>query len=79
MESHAVFAISGCDRCSGALSDLSATLILLALRRHQNEALRNNSPLRALAMKITKSSTNRPRRMRPQSLRYQLDRRNALP
>jgi hypothetical protein len=28
-----------------------ATLILLALRRHQNEALRNNSPLRALAMK----------------------------
>jgi hypothetical protein len=42
---------SGCDRCSGALSDLSATLILLALRRLQNEAQRNNSPLRALAMK----------------------------
>jgi hypothetical protein len=32
----------------------SASLILLALRRHQNEALRNNSPLWALAMESHK-------------------------
>jgi hypothetical protein len=32
--------ITGYDRCSGALSDLSASLILLALCRHQ--ALRNS-------------------------------------
>jgi hypothetical protein len=81
-------AITGYDRCSGALSDLSASLILLALRRH-HEALRNNSPRTsgqssksaALSTGDEKSQnrqhTDRDEE-RPKSLHHQPDRQQCI-
>jgi hypothetical protein len=64
----------------GALSDLSAPLILLALRRYQNEALRNNSPLWALAMKSHKIvNTATATRNERQAFATNQAGRNALP